>query len=199
MRSHVKFNKKINCLVIKSPHSIEKHVVSVNLTNSDNVSYFCIDTVEDNNTRLFGLFYENLILQDSIRILTFNSIEDAQECKNKIEKELLRRTDKMAVMKGVLLILAIVLLFKILMIPGSSLSLTDNLNNEVNSAARMNNFLQQQSQEQLKNYLNEKQTDKQSKPQKETSQPQGNDLNTDSGTSAKQSADDLEKLLNSSK
>lgn len=194
MRSHVKFNKKINCLVIKSPSSIEKNVVTVNLSNSQNVSYFCIDKLEENNTRFFGLFYENLTHEDSIRVLTFNSIEDAQECKNKIDKELMRRTDKMSVMKGVVLLLATVLLLKIILLPNNSLSLADNLSNEVNSASNMNNILQQYSQEQLANYMK-------SKKENNLQENKSENFNEEQSVrgSSKQSADDLEKLLNSSK
>lgn len=198
MRSHVKFNKKINCLVIKSPNSIEKNVVTVNLSNSQNVSYFCIDKLEEDNTRFFGLFYENLTHDDSIRLLTFNSIEDAQECKNKIDKELIRRTDKMSVMKGVVLLLATVLLLKIILLPNNSLSLTDNLSNEVSSASNINNILQQQSQEQLANYMKSKKANEGNNNLQE-SKVEKSDEEQGVRASSRQSADDLEKLLNSSK
>lgn len=193
MRSHVRFNKKINCLVIKSPNSIEKNVITINLSQSQNVSHFFIDTVEDNNTRLFGLFYDNLVSDSSVRILTFNSIEDAQECKNKIDKELMRRIDKMSIIKGVLSILVIVLLLKVILLPNNSLSLSDNLNKEVNSAASINSLLQQQSQQQLSDYLKSKQQDATETKNQNPSNQQNNNA------TAKQSADDLEKLLNSSK
>lgn len=198
MRSHVKFNKKINCLVIKSPSSIEKNVVTVNLSNSQNVSYFCIDKLEEENTRFFGLFYENLTHDDSIRLLTFNSIEDAQECKNKIDKELMRRTDKMSVMKGVVLLLATVLLLKIILLPNNTLSLTDNLSNEVSSASNINNILQQQSQEQIANYMKSKKANEANNKLQE-SNVEKSDEEQGVRASSKQSADDLEKLLNSSK
>lgn len=199
MRNYVKFNTKLNSLIIKSNDSIEKNVLSISISKSEAISFFSIDsTISENNTKLYALYYDNVLENDSIKLLTFNSIEDAQICKNKIEKELLKKVDKTKIMKGILYVLAIVILFKFLFIPNSLIEFSGLNSNQMNTdIGAMNNNLDSINQEKIKQLIQEKakqSNENQPKLSPDVKKSEGQKQQED-----KQSADELEKLLNSSK